>query len=324
MLQYMETDIYKNFIVKQADDKVMRSVAMEIIRGNISSDLEKCIISYELIEHHIEELKKKNRGNEPLLEKGIESFKNGNIILFNGEIFSYTEYKIQPYVLFLPLRDKLLFNINGMKKTNWKKVGQDEYDYTFSSVLVELKFILVTAQIMYELLINKKERNLITDDKLMPLITDTYVEFFKKAIGRLGSRVEEPDKLNYVLSKFFYMHSLSFSEAEADKIVSKMYEYDEYEISDIKFSENSIDYTNLTTFVPTMSKLLYKKEIDIGNLINSWFATFGETMLTEAEYFPTLLTHILVLIFGVEFVNQKYDLKSRSSAIYQRLTVALK
>jgi hypothetical protein len=322
----METDIYKNFINKQADDKVMRNVALEILRGDISPDLKKCLITYELIEHHVEELKKKNRGSEPLLEKGIESFRNGSIVLFNGELFSYTEYKIQPYVIFLPLRDKLLFNINGMKKTNWKKVGQDEYEYVFSSVLAELKFILVTAQIMYELLINKKEKNLTNDEKLMPLITQTYVEFFKKAIGRLGSSADpaEWDKLNYVLSKFFYVHSLGFGEQEADKVVSKMYNYEEFEITDIKLSEESIDYTNLSTFVPTMTKLFYKKEIDIGNLVNAWHTSFGETMLTEAEYFPTLLTHILVLIFGVEFVNQKYDLKSRSSAIYQRLTVALK
>jgi hypothetical protein len=93
--------------------------------------------------------------------------------------------------MFVPIQDRLLFNINGLKKANWKKVGPDEYDYSFSSVLAELKFILVTSQIMYELLINKKEDAIINDSKLMPLIVQTYVDFFKKAVGRNASGLEE-------------------------------------------------------------------------------------------------------------------------------------
>jgi hypothetical protein len=129
--------------------------------------------------------------------------------------------------MFIPFKDTLVFNINGLKKANWKKVGPDEYDYVFSNVLVELKFILVTAQVMYEILINKKEKVVINDPKLMPLVTQTYVDFFKKAVGRIGSNIDEADKdkLNYSVSKFFYMHSLGFSEQESDKIVSNMYSY---------------------------------------------------------------------------------------------------
>lgn len=327
MLQYMETDIYKQEISKQATErKVLGTILQEIKTGNISSDLNKCLIKYEDIIHHIDELKKKNRSADALLDKGIESYKDGRIILFNGELTSYDQYKLPSYLMFIPFQGKLIFNINGLKKTNWKKVGADEYEYTFSNVFVELKFILVTAQIMYELMINGKESAIINDSKLMPLVTQTYVDFFKKAVGRIGSAIDEwdKDKLNYVLSKFFYMHSLQFGEKEADKIVSNMYNYMDFEISDIKLSEENIDYTNLFTFVPTMTKLFYKKEIHAMNLVNSWANSFGYSIFTEIEYFPTLLTHLLVLIFGVEFVNGVYDLRSKKDAIYQRLTVTLK
>jgi hypothetical protein len=120
------------------------------------------------------------------------------------------------------------------------------------------------------------------------------------------------------------MHSLGFSEQESDKIVSNMYSYSDWEISDIRLSEQSIDYTDLFTFIPTVTKLYYNKEIQTMSLVNSWINSFGSTIFTELEYFPTLLTHLLVLIFGVEFVNQRYDLRSRKDAIYQRLTVTLK
>lgn len=327
MLQYMGTDIYKEYISKQASDiAVLTKIVQEIRSGNISPDLNKCLVKYDDIAHHIDELKKKNRGVDPLLEKGIESYKDGRIIIFNGELFSYDEYKLPSYIMFVPLNNRLVFNVNGLKKATWKKVGQDEYEYSFSNVLVELKFILVTAQIMYEILINKKENAIINDSKLMPLVTQTYVDFFKKAVGRIGSNVEpwDMEKLNYMLSKFFCIHSLEFTEKESDKIVANMYSYEDFEMSDIRMSEESIDYTNLFTFIPTMTKLLYKREIDTKSIVNAWVNSFGNTMITEVEYFPTLLTHLLVLIFGVEFVNERYDLKSKKDAIYQRLTVALK
>jgi hypothetical protein len=73
-----------------------------------------------------------------------------------------------------------------------------------------------------------------------------------------------------------------------------------------------------------MTKIFYKKEIQAMNLVNSWANSFGSTIFTEIEYFPALITHLLVLIFGVEFVNERYDLRSRKDAIYQRLTVTLK
>ena len=73
-----------------------------------------------------------------------------------------------------------------------------------------------------------------------------------------------------------------------------------------------------------MTRLLYKKEINGMALVNLWANSFGASVFTEIEYFPALLTHLTVLIFGVEFVNQRYDLRSRKDAIYQRLTVTLK
>ena len=160
----------------------------------------------------------------------------------------------------------------------------------------------------------------------MPLITDTYVDFFKKAVGRIGANIDEwdKDKVNYAIAKFFYMHSLGLSEKESEKIVSNMHSFMDYQLSDMRLSEESIDYTDLFTFVPTMTKLFYKKEITAMNLVNSWINSFGLSIFTEIEYFPALLTHLLVLIFGVEFVNQRYDLRSKKDAIYQRLTVVLK
>jgi hypothetical protein len=327
MLQYTDMDIYKQEMSNQVTEKkVIGSILYQIKTGNISSDLDKCILKYEDIAHYIDELQKKNRNADPLLEKGIELYKKGLIIIFNGELTSYDQYKLPPYLMFIPYEDKLIFNINGLKKANWKKVGQNEYEYNFSNAFVELKFILVTAQIMYEMLINKKENAVINDQKLMTLVTQTYVDFFKKAIGRAGVAVDEwdIDRLNFAIAKFFYMHSLGFSERETDKIVANMYYFEDYQISDMKLSEEQLDYSSLYNFVPTLTKLFYKKELKTKDLVNQWASSFGFSIFTEIEYFPTLLTHLLVLILGVEFVNQRYDLKSKKDAIYQRLTVILK
>lgn len=326
MLQFLDMDMYKNLLAKSStDNKVLSSIVREMRSNNVSPDLEKCLIRYKDVEHHVDELSKKNRNADALLEKAISYFKDGRIVLLNGELTSYDQYKLPSYILFIPFKDKILFNINGLKKTTWKKVGAEDYEYTFSN-LIELKFALVTAQIMYEILVEGKDNLIINDQKLMPLITQTYVDFFKKAVGRIGASIDEwdKDKLNYSIAKFFYMHTLGYSEKESDKIVSNIYNYMDYEIADIKLSEESIDYDNLYTFIPTMTKLFYKKEISADNLINSWANSFGSSIFTEIEYFPALLTHILVLIFGIEFVNQKYDLRSKKEAIYQRLTVSLK
>lgn len=327
MLQYTEMDIYKQEMSSQiTEKKVIGSILYQIKTGNISPDLDKCILKYEDIAHHVDELQKKNRNVDPLLEKGIELYKEGQIIIFNGELTSYDQYKLPPYLMFIPFEGKLIFNINGLKKANWKKVGQNEYEYSFSNVLVELKFIFVTAQIMYEILINNKHSAVTSDQKLMTLVTQTYVDFFKKAIGRAGASVDEwdIDRLNFAIAKFFYIHSLGFNEKEAEKIVANMYYFEEYQISDMKLSEEQLDYSSLYTFVPSLTKLFYKKELKTKDLINQWASSFGFSVFTEIEYFPVLLTHLLVIIMGVEFVNQKYDLRSKKDAIYQRLTVILK
>ncbi len=47
-------------------------------------------------------------------------------------------------------------------------------------------------------------------------------------------------------------------------------------------------------------------------------------MFTEVEYFPALLTHLLALVLDVDFVNQRYELRSRREIIYQRLSASLK
>jgi hypothetical protein len=264
-------DIYKQEMSGQATErKVIGSILYQIKTGNISPDLDKCFLKYEDIAHHIDELQKKNRNADPLLERGIELYKEGLIMIFNGELTSYDQYKLPPYLMFMPFEGKLIFNINGLKKANWKKVGQNEYEYNFSNVYVELKFILVTAQIMYEILINKKNNAVINDQKLMTLVTQTYVDFFKKAIGRAGASVDEwdLDRLNFAIAKFFYMHSLGFSEKESEKIVANMYYFEDYQLSDMKLSEEQLDYTSLYSFVPTLTKLFYKRELKTKDLIN--------------------------------------------------------
>lgn len=326
MLQFMNMDTFKHLLNSPSEARVRNAVIGEILRDNISPDLEKCLLTYDKIEHHVEELYRKNRNEDALLDRAIQYFKEGKIILLDGELTSFDQYKIPPFLLFIPINKKLLFNINGMKKATWKKTGHDEYEYKFSNPLVELKFMLVTAMIMYEILINDRYKDIINDNKLMTTITQIYVDFFKKAIGRLGSDIDpvDTDKVNYIISKFFYIHSLQVPENEADKIVSKMYGYADYEISDIRLDEDNIDYTSLEKFVPTMTKLFYKKEIQFVNLVNSWANSFGSSIFVEVEYFPALLTHLMVLINGVDFVNQRYDLKSRKNLIYQRLYTILK
>lgn len=326
MLGFMDMSIFKNLLNSPSEARVRNSIIQEIRSGNISEDLRKCLIRYEDNEHYIEELSKKNRNTDALLDKGISLYQQGKIILLDGELTSYDKYKLPAFLLFIPMGDKLVFNINGMKKANWKKVGHDEYQYHFSNVLVELKFILVTAAVMYSILNEGNMKILLNDKKLMPTITNIYVDFFKKAIGRLGSSIDEWDKekVNYVIAKFFFMNSLQVPEAEADKMVANIYSFMDYEINDIKLSEDNIDYTNLDTFVPTMTKVFYKKNIDSVSLVNSWANSFGSSIFTEIEYFPALLTHLLVLIFDVDFVNQRYELRSRREIIYSRLTANLK
>lgn len=326
MLGFMQMSMFKKLLNSPSEARVRNKIISELRSGNISSDLDKCLLKYRDIEHHIEDLRRKNRGTDALLDKGISLYEQGNIILLDGELTSYDEYKLPAFLLFIPMGNRLIFNINGMKKSSWKKTGNDEYEYHFSNVLIELKFILVTSAAMYGLLNEGKEKNLFQDKKLMPTITAIYVDFFKKAIGRLGSSIDEwdKDKVNYVLAKFFYVHSLGFDENEAEKIVADMYSLLDYEVADIKLSEESIDYTDLYSFVPSMTKIFYKKEMDAISLINSWANSFGSTIFTEVEYFPAFLTHLLVLIFDVDFVNQRYELRSRREIIYQRLTTILK
>ena len=116
-------DIYKEYISKQATGmKVLGSVVQELRSGNISPDLDKCLVKYEDIAHHVDELKKKNRSVDPLLEKGIESYKNGQIIIFNGELFSYDQYKLSPHIMFIPFKDKLVFNINGLNNITKEEI----------------------------------------------------------------------------------------------------------------------------------------------------------------------------------------------------------
>lgn len=324
MLGFMDMDIFKELLNSPSEAKVRNNIISEIRTGNISSDLEKCLVTYNKIEHHVDELQKQNRGTDALLERGIELFKEGKIILLDGELTSYDMYKLPPFLMFIPFPGRLLFNINGMKKTNWKKVGNNEYEYSFSNFRIELKFILVTAYIMYEMLVNKREKDFINDKKLMQLVSQIYVEFFKKAIGRLGSGIDEVETLNYIITKFFYIHSLGMPEDEADKIISNSLGYLDYQMSYIRLQEESIDYSRMDTFILTMSKHLYRKEIDIKQLVVAWINSFGHSIFTEMEYFPALLTHLLVLIFNVDFVNQRYDLRSGRDAIYQRLTIILK
>lgn len=318
--------MFKRLLNSPSEARVRNSIISEMRSGKMSDDLARCFIKFGDIEHHIEELRKKNRGTDALLDKGIALFEQGNILLLDGELTSYDEYKLPAFTLFIPMGKQLLFNINGMKKANWKKVGNDEYEYHFSNVLVELKFILVTAAVMYGLLNEGRDRALFQDKKFMPIVTNIYVDFFKKAIGRLGSSIDDwdKDKLNYVIAKFFHTHSLQFREDEAEKVVSDLYSFMDYEISDIKLSEENIDYTDLYTFVPSMTKVFYKKEIDAISLINAWANSFGSTVFTEIEYFPALLTHLLALIFDVDFANQRYELRSRREILYQRLTTNLK
>lgn len=326
MLGFMQMSMFKKLLNSPSEAKVRNSIISEMRSGRISEDLNKCFIKFEDIEHHIEELKKKNRNADVLLDKGIALYEQGRIILLDGELTNYEEYKLPAFTLFIPMGDKLLFNINGMKKANWKKVGPDQYEYHFSNVFVELKFILVTAAIMYAILNEGKEKEVFNDKKLMPTITNIYVDFFKKALGRLGSSIDEWDKekVNYIIAKFFYVHSLQFKEDQADKIVSDMYGFMDYELNDIKLSETNIDYSDLYTFVPSMTKVFYKKEIDAISLINAWANSFGSTVFTEVEYFPALLTHLLALVLDVDFVNQRYELRSRREIIYQRLSASLK
>lgn len=123
---------------------------------------------------------------------------------------------------------------------------------------------------MYEILINKKENLIINDIELMKLIVGIYIDFFIKAIGRVGATIDNnrDPKLLFALSKFFYMHILGYKEEEADKVTVKMNDLEDWEAKQIRISTDSIDYTNLYTFIPTMSMLFYRVEISGPTLVN--------------------------------------------------------
>ena len=79
MLQYTEMDIYKQEMSNQiTEKKVIGSILYQIKTGNISPDLDKCILKYEDIALiTLMNYRKKNRNVDPLLEKGIELYKEG-------------------------------------------------------------------------------------------------------------------------------------------------------------------------------------------------------------------------------------------------------
>ena len=70
MLGFMQMSMFKKLLNSPSEAKVRNSIISEMRSGRISEDLNKCFIKFEDIEHHIEELKKKNRNADVLLDKG--------------------------------------------------------------------------------------------------------------------------------------------------------------------------------------------------------------------------------------------------------------
>ena len=126
-------------------------------------------------------------------------------------------YGLTPYCL----EKSLVFNVKTFN--NIAQIGLDQFgtDYSVSPEADNADALLLRSH------------------KLQPDEITANV----KAIGRAGASVDEwdIDRLNFAIAKFFYMHSLEFNEREADKIVANMYYFEDYQISDMKLSEEQLD-----------------------------------------------------------------------------------
>lgn len=316
MRQLGETELF-SLKMSASEQQMIGSAIRQKLNQNVGD------IAPEQIAPELAQLRSKSKNSYfPLVSDALNLYENlGLIRLFNLGATNSGRTPIPTYIPFVPnfarnrvkesdptipdqqALDRVLF-VNMYRIGNW---SADESTYQGLSAGTDLYACLENGVIMYNMLIQGKQKKVFSDKVVVENLARIYTRLFAMCVtkcrlpfGNGGTDDFSKDAAYFIIAKFFIKYILrELSDDLADSYAMLCIENKSSRVALQSYEETAnIDYDSLSGFLRSLGEAFFQDPINVAEFEVAWTKSFGECTALAVEYVPFFIYDLFAAYKG--------------------------